>query len=84
MVYFRFVSILIFFLLVILVLPGNTFITLLKSITLVFRAVGSFLAIIYVSNYTGYISHLSKANIAWEDIIYQILKTFRYFFTLYC
>ena len=70
MVYFRFVSILIFFLLVILVLPGNTFITLLKSITLVFRAVGSFLAIIYVSNYTGYISHLSKANIAWEDIIY--------------
>ena len=70
MVYFRFVSILIFFLLVILVLPGNTFITLFKSITLVFRAVGSFLAIIYVSNYTGYISYLSKANIAWEDIIY--------------
>ena len=36
----------------------------------VFRAVGSFLAIIYVSKYTGYISHLSNVNIAWEDIIY--------------
>ena len=52
MVYFHFIPILTCFLLVILVLPGSTFITLFKSITLVFRAVGSILAIIYVSKYT--------------------------------